>query len=193
MDSHSLGRILRTLFLCLAALCLVVGFSACGSSGGAETVTVSDSSDTETDTTETDTTETDTEATDTETVESDTESSDTAADTSDEDEVNAKAAVDALLLGVRGEDPNIICGLLSEEYANKLTGEAKFGIAKCVENLEKADLGSVKTELNGVEVEDTVVDSGGDTATVTLTNSEEVKLKKDPKDQSRYVITAGLE
>lgn len=183
MDSHSLGRILRTLFLCLAALCLVVGFSACGSSGGAETVTVSDSSDTETDTTETDT-----EATDTETVESD-----TAADTSDEDEVNATAAVDALLLGVRGEDPNIICGLLSEEYANKLTGEAKFGIAKCVENLEKGDLGSVKTQLNGVEVEDTVVDSGGDTATVTLTNSEEVKLKKDPKDQSRYVITAGLE
>ena len=188
MDSHPPGRILRTLFLCLAALCLVVGFSACGSSGGAETVTVSDSSDTETDTTETDT-----EATDTETVESDTESSDTAADTSDEDEVNATAAVDALLLGVRGEDPNIICGLLSEEYANKLTGEAEFGIAKCVENLKKGDLGSVKTQLKGVEVEDTVVDSGGDTATVTLTNSEEVELKKDPKDQSRYVITAGLE
>lgn len=183
MHSPALGRIVRMLVICLAALSLAAGVSACG--GGTETVTVNEGSESTAEATET-------EATDTETTESDTAISDTESGSSEEDEVNARAAVDALLLGVRGEDPKIVCGLLSEEYAKKLTGDEN-GIAKCVENLKNADLGSVKAELQGVAVETTEVAPGGDTATVTLTSNETVELMKDPDDPSRYVITAGLE
>ena len=191
MESRYLARLLRMFAVCLSALLLAGGMAACGDDeGGSETVTVIESDTDATDTDATDTDATDTDATDTDL--SDTET-DTDSGSSEEDEVNAQAAVDALLLGIRQDDPNIVCGLLSEEYANQLTGQQEFGIAKCVENLRKADLGSVKAQLKGIEVRETEVDPGGDTATVTLTNGETVELKKDPEDPSRYVITAGLE
>ncbi len=191
MDSHALRNVLRTLTVLLAALLLAVGASACSVTGDDESGS-GDETSASTDTTdETDTEETDTDQTDTE--ETDTEETETDSGGSEEDEVNAQAAVDALLLGVGDADANVICGLLSEDYANELTGETELGIAKCVENLEMADLSDVQSQLEGVEVDETEVDPGGETATVTLTNGEEVDLMKDPEDESRYVITGGLE
>jgi len=192
MDSQALRIALRNLTVLLAALLLAVGASACSVTGddengsGDETSASTDMSTDETDTGETDTDETDTDATDT-------DETDTDSGGSEEDEVNARAAVDALLLGVGDADADVICGLLSEDYANELTGETELGIAKCVENLEMADLSDVQSQLEGIEVDETEVDAGGDTATVTLTNGEEVDLMKDPEDESRYVITGGLE
>ena len=185
MDPRHLTRLFRTLAVCLTALFLAIGVAACGddddSASSSETVTV----------TESDTAATDTDTTDTDS--SDTDSTDTESGGSEEDEVNAQAAADALLLGLRDDDPNIVCGLLSEDYANQLTGQKKFGIAKCVEALRKADLSSARSKVKGVEVRETVLKDGGGAATVTFSNGETLNLIKDPKDEGRYVITGGLD
>lgn len=106
-----------------------------------------------------------------------------------QDEVDARAAADALLLGVRDADANVVCGLLDESYAQKLTG-ADAGIATCVEALKKQDFKDVQKALEGVESDEVTVTDGGATATVTLTNNGgTISLKRDG---GRYVITGGL-
>lgn len=44
------------------------------------------------------------------------------------DEAEARAAANALLVGVEGDDPAVLCATFSERYANQLTGAKEFGL-----------------------------------------------------------------
>lgn len=100
-------------------------------------------------------------------------------------EVEAQAAVDAFLIGVRDEDPQVLCGLLSERYAKKLTGVREFGIAECVEELQGSSFARLQKVLKGVEPTDTTVAADGRSATVKLSNGNTVRLKYQ---DGRFVI-----
>lgn len=100
-------------------------------------------------------------------------------------EVEARAAVDALLMGVQDEDPQVLCGLLSESYAKELTGAREFGIAECVERLQGSSFGKIQKALKGVEVTGTKVTADGRSATVKLFNGDTVGLKYQ---EGRFVI-----
>ena len=101
------------------------------------------------------------------------------------DEVEARAAVDAFLIGVEDEDPQVLCGLFSEKYAKELTGASEFGIAECVEQLRGSGFGELKKSLKGIEVTKTTVAEGGRAATVKLSNGNAVKLAYQ---DGRFVI-----
>ena len=107
----------------------------------------------------------------------------------DQIEIDARAAADALLLGVRDADEAVVCGLLDESYAQKLTG-ASAGVAACVEALKTQNFNEVQKALKGVESDEVTVSNGGKIATVKLTNNGgTIALERDG---GRYVITGGL-
>jgi len=88
-------------------------------------------------------------------------------------------------MGVQDEDPQVLCGLLSESYAKELTGAREFGIAECVERLQGQSFAKLQSAVEGVQVEDTTVTSGGRSATVSLSNGESVELEYQ---DGRFVI-----
>jgi hypothetical protein len=101
------------------------------------------------------------------------------------DEVEAQAAVDAFLIGVADGDAQVLCGLFSEGYAKKLTGAQEFGIAECVEQLKGSSFDKLRRTLKGVEVKKTVVEDGGQAASVQLSNGNTVSLAYQ---DGRFVI-----
>ena len=118
------------------------------------------------------------------------EETETAAEPSEDasaggDEVAAQAAVDAFLLGVKEEDPAILCGLFSERYAKELTGAKEFGIAECVDELEGGSFAELQNTLKGVKVQTTTVATGGKSASVKLSNGNSVELEYQ---DGRFVI-----
>jgi hypothetical protein len=101
------------------------------------------------------------------------------------DEVKARAAADAFLSAVNGEDEQVVCGLLSEGYAKRILHRpgAKFAIAECVNAFKRFDWTNLKKQAKGVKTKNVAV--FGDTASVTLTDGETVNLTRQA---DRFVI-----
>ena len=119
--------------------------------------------------------------------ESASEETDTSGETTespDSEEVAAQGAVDAFLEAVRKEDEAVLCGLLTERYAQQILRErSDFAIAECVEAFGRFDWSELQQEARGVTVEDVSV--SGDRAIAELSNGEKVTLVKQG---GRFVI-----
>jgi hypothetical protein len=100
------------------------------------------------------------------------------------EEDKARAAVEAFIGAIKGDDAQAFCGLLSEKFARKVTGKKEFGVAECVKQVEKSGLGSLKAKVGSASVRSVVVGRG---ATVTLSTGDVIAVRKQG---ARYVIDA---
>ncbi len=92
------------------------------------------------------------------------------------DEAEARAAASSLLVGAQGDDPAVLCAVLSERYANELTGAKEFGLEECADRLGGGRFADLQSTLKGVEVQTTTVAPGGQSASVGLSNGDTVEL-----------------
>lgn len=93
------------------------------------------------------------------------------------DETAAQGAVDAFLIAVRGQDPNVFCGLLTERFARSLFDTRRFGVAECVERLAKNfNWSRLQRRFRGAKVRS--VETSGSGASVTLDNGIRFALRK---------------
>jgi hypothetical protein len=99
------------------------------------------------------------------------------ADPSAGDEIDARAAVEALFLGVKGKDPRVLCGIFTERFAQEVTGAEELGVVQCLEQADDQLLGELRTTLDGVSIEQTTVETGGRSASVELSNGNVVELE----------------
>ena len=93
------------------------------------------------------------------------------------DEIDARAAVEALFLGVKGKDPRVLCGIFTERFAREVTGAEELGVVQCLEQADDQLLGELRTTLDGVSIEQTTVETGGRSASVELSNGNVVELE----------------
>lgn len=93
------------------------------------------------------------------------------------DEIDARAAVEALFLGVKGKDPRVLCGIFTERFAQEVTGAEELGVVQCLEQADDQLLGELRTTLDGVSIERTTVETGGRSASVELSNGNVVELE----------------
>ena len=93
------------------------------------------------------------------------------------DETAAQGAVDAFLIAVRGKDANVFCGLLTERFARTLFKARRFGVAECVERLERNfDWSRLQRRFRGAKV--SRVSVTGSVGVVRLDNGATFGLRK---------------
>lgn len=97
-----------------------------------------------------------------------------------------RATVDAYLQAIDDEDGPALCGLLSERYAVKISGDPPTDdpIGHCVDEIQKLDWTDAHKDTAGVKT--AKVTRSGDTTTVTLTSGRRALVKK--KNNGRWVI-----
>jgi len=103
------------------------------------------------------------------------------------DETDARAAVEAFLMGAQDKDSAVLCGLFSERLAKQLTGAKEFGIAECLSAFKAKPslLDKLAKGLAGVTVKDIVILRKGKLAGVIISNGAQIKLKYQ---DGRFVI-----
>ncbi len=93
------------------------------------------------------------------------------------DEIDARAAIEAFFLGVKGKDPRVLCGIFTERFAREVTGAEELGVVGCLEQADDELLVELRTTVEGVSIEQTTVETGGRSARVELSNGNVVELE----------------